>query len=90
MSKVFSWPDAVGQIFAAIPDLATPAQVQAALRDILSDPGLELYWWDWERDVYRQALHQLGPIAFPGGLPPPPAGDPGPGDGDGSGGGMNG
>jgi signal transduction histidine kinase len=52
VSKVFSWPDAVGQIFAAIPDLATPAQVQAALRDILNDPGLELYWWDWERDVY--------------------------------------
>ena len=22
------------------------------MRDILSDPGLELYWWDWERDVY--------------------------------------
>ena len=52
VSEVFSWPDAVGQIFEAIPDLATPAQVQAALRDILDDPGLELYWWDWERDVY--------------------------------------
>jgi signal transduction histidine kinase len=47
-----SWPDLVGQIFEAIPDLATPAEVQVSLRDILDDPGLELYWWDWERDLY--------------------------------------
>ncbi len=52
MSEVFSWPDAVGRIFEAIPDLAAPAQVQAGLRDILADPALELYWWDWERDCY--------------------------------------
>jgi signal transduction histidine kinase len=42
----------IGQIFHTIPDLATPAQVQSALRDILDDPELELYWWDWERERY--------------------------------------
>ncbi|MEO7386077.1 MAG: RNA pyrophosphohydrolase [Gammaproteobacteria bacterium] len=31
----------------------------------------------FKRDVYRQALHQLGPIAFPDGLPSPPDGDSG-------------
>jgi putative (di)nucleoside polyphosphate hydrolase len=29
----------------------------------------------FKREVYRQALHQLGPIVFPGGLPPPPEAD---------------
>lgn len=28
----------------------------------------------FKREVYRQALHQLGPIVFPDGLPPPPDG----------------
>ncbi len=42
----------VWQIFHAIPDLATPEQVQGSLRSILDDPSLELVWWDWEREVY--------------------------------------
>jgi putative (di)nucleoside polyphosphate hydrolase len=29
----------------------------------------------FKREVYRQALHQLGPIVFPDGLPPPPETD---------------
>jgi signal transduction histidine kinase len=46
------WVDAVGQIFSVIPDLATPEQVEASLRQILGDPALELFWWDWENDRY--------------------------------------
>jgi signal transduction histidine kinase len=46
------WLDAVGQIFTVIPDLATPPQVQESLRGILDDPGLELFWWDWEAELY--------------------------------------
>jgi signal transduction histidine kinase len=46
------WVDAVGQIFSVIPDLATPEQVEASLREILGDPALELFWWDWENDCY--------------------------------------
>ena len=37
-------------------------------------------WWEpvreviyFKREVYRRALHELGPPAFPGGLPPYPA-----------------
>jgi signal transduction histidine kinase len=44
--------DWFGQIFHTIPDLATPVQVEASLREILEDPALRLYWWDWEREVY--------------------------------------
>lgn len=47
-----SWLDAVGQIFTAIPDLATPLQVELALREILEDPALRLFWWDWEAECY--------------------------------------
>ena len=46
------WVDAVGRIFSAIPDLATPEQVQAGLREILDDASLELLWWDWEAECY--------------------------------------
>src|SRR4029453_14394973 len=41
------WLDTIGRIFSAIPDLATPREVQSALREILDDPGLALYWWGW-------------------------------------------
>ncbi len=47
-----SWLDTIARIFDAIPDLATPAQVQGSLREILEDPRLRVYWWDWERDCY--------------------------------------
>jgi signal transduction histidine kinase len=47
-----SWLDAVGQIFTAIPDLATPPQVEESLRVILEDPELRLFWWDWESERY--------------------------------------
>ena len=46
------WLDTIGRIFDAVPDLATPAQVQDGLREILEDPELCVYWWDWERDCY--------------------------------------
>ena len=51
VSEVASWLDTIARIFNWIPDLATPEQVQSALREILDDPGLELYWWDWELDA---------------------------------------
>jgi signal transduction histidine kinase len=54
--------DEVGQIFRAIPDLATPEQVQSSLRGILDDPTLALFWWDWEREQYvdvHDAVHEL-------------------------------
>jgi signal transduction histidine kinase len=60
------WLDAIGRIFSAIPDLATPAEVEAALREILDDPGLRLYWWDWERRRYVDAD---GRVAEPGPVP---------------------
>jgi signal transduction histidine kinase len=53
----------VGQIFDVIPDLATPSQVQASLREILEDPKLEVFWWDWEDERYvdvRGAEAELG------------------------------
>jgi signal transduction histidine kinase len=47
-----SWLNAIGQIFHVIPDLATPEQVQASLREILDDPNVELFWWSRERGGY--------------------------------------
>ncbi len=52
MRAVASWLDAIGRVFDAIPDRATPAQVQSALREILDDPALDLYWWEWELERY--------------------------------------
>jgi signal transduction histidine kinase len=52
VSEVASWLDTIARIFQGIPDLATPEQVQSALREILEDPGLQLYWWDWEQERY--------------------------------------
>jgi signal transduction histidine kinase len=52
MRAVASWLDTIGRVFQVIPDLATPEQVEAALRDILDDPGLRVYWWDWEHEQY--------------------------------------
>jgi len=52
MRAVASWLDTIGQVFQAIPDLATPEQVQSALREILDDPELLVYWWDWELERY--------------------------------------
>jgi signal transduction histidine kinase len=52
MRAVASWLDTIGQVIQAIPDLATPEQVQSALREILRDPELRLYWWDWELERY--------------------------------------
>ena len=52
MSEVASWLDTIGRVFHWIPDLATPPQVESALREILEDPDLRLYWWDWEFERY--------------------------------------
>jgi signal transduction histidine kinase len=52
MTEVRSSLDAVDVLFHEIPDLATPPQVQDGLRAIFRDPGLELFWWDWERECY--------------------------------------
>jgi signal transduction histidine kinase len=52
VSEVASWLDTVARVFHVIPDLPTPGQVESALQDILEDPGLRLYWWDWEREEY--------------------------------------
>jgi signal transduction histidine kinase len=52
MRAAASWLDTIGQVFQAIPDLATPEQVQSALREVLGDPELRLYWWDWELERY--------------------------------------
>jgi signal transduction histidine kinase len=62
VSEVFSSLDAVWQVFHAIPDLATPEQVQSSLRSILDDPALELYWWDWERERYVDVQSNPGSI----------------------------
>ena len=69
MSEVASWLDTIARIFHWIPDLATPEQVQSALREILDDPGLELYWWDWEQERYVDVAGipiPLEPRAEPG------------------------
>jgi signal transduction histidine kinase len=50
--------EAVWGIFNAIPDLATPEEVQATLGTILEDPSLEMLWWDWERDCYVDVQFQ--------------------------------
>ena len=52
MSEVASWLDTIARVFHWIPDLATPEQVQSTLREILEDPDLRLYWWDWEGEHY--------------------------------------
>jgi len=52
VSEVVSWLDTIGRVFEGIPDLATPDEVEAALSEILEDPGLRLYWWDWELERY--------------------------------------
>lgn len=52
MSEIIGWLQTIGRVFHAIPDLASPVEVQAALREILDDPGLRLYWWDWEHRRY--------------------------------------
>src|SRR6187551_797613 len=52
MRAVASWLDTIGQVFQAIPDLATPEQVQSALREILDDRELRVFWWDWELERY--------------------------------------
>ena len=61
-----TWLDTIGRIFSAIPDLATPDEVQSALREILDDPGLHLYWWDWER---RRYVDVRGLVAEPAPVP---------------------
>jgi signal transduction histidine kinase len=47
-----AWLTAIGQIFHVIPDLATPAQVESSLREILQDADLELLWWSREDGCY--------------------------------------
>ena len=67
MSEVASWLDTIGRVFYVIPDLATPEQVQSALREILEDPALALYWWDWEHDRYVDVDGLVAePVAGPG------------------------
>ena len=46
------WLDAIGQIFVGIPDLASRKTSSRRLREILGDPSLEMFWWDWERERY--------------------------------------
>ena len=67
MRGVASWLDTIGRVFQAIPDLATPEQVQSALREILDDADLHLYWWDWELERYVDVR----------GVPAEPRGEPG-------------
>jgi signal transduction histidine kinase len=64
MATAPSWVDAIGQIFHRIPDLAQPEQVQSSLREILEDPTLEIFWWDWESERYvdvhgEEALQEI-------------------------------
>lgn len=54
---------AVEQIFHVIPDLATPEQVQASLREILGDPTLDLFWWDREGERYVDVHDGPGELA---------------------------
>ena len=53
-------------IFNAIPDLATPLEVQTSLRLILEDERLEIFWWDWEGLRYVDVLGAPVPIERPG------------------------
>ena len=57
------WIDAVDQIFSVIPDLAVPEQVQDGLREILDDPSLEIFWWDWEAECYVDIRGEPSPVA---------------------------
>ncbi|MGH3109920.1 MAG: sensor histidine kinase [Gaiellaceae bacterium] len=66
MAAAPSWIDTIGQIFRLIPDLATPAEVESSLREILDDPTLELFWWDWERELYVDVLGAEAPAHMPG------------------------
>ena len=66
MSGANTWLDTIGRIFSAIPDLASPREVQTALREILDDPSLHLYWWDWER---RRYVDVGGLVAEPAPVP---------------------
>src|SRR5262245_24614468 len=56
------WSEAVGQIFNVIPDLADPPEVQDGLRAILEDPGLEIFWWDWETECYVDIHGEPNPV----------------------------
>ena len=66
MNATGTWLDTIGRIFSAIPDLATPREVEAALREILDDPSLHVYWWDWER---RRYVDVDGRVAEPAPVP---------------------
>ena len=72
MSDVASWLGTIGRVFHVIPDLATPEQVQSAMREILGDPALALYWWDWEQERYVD-VHGLvsEPVAASGAVVTP-------------------
>jgi signal transduction histidine kinase len=68
VSEVVTWLDTIGRVFEGIPDLAAPAEVEAALAEILDDPGLKLYWWDWELGRYVDvAGAATPPVAGPDG-----------------------
>jgi signal transduction histidine kinase len=56
----------VEQIVHGIPDLAPPETVQSSLREILADPTLELFWWDWEREHYVDVQMQKGDLGASG------------------------
>jgi signal transduction histidine kinase len=56
------WSEAIGQIFSVIPDLADPPEVQEGLRAILEDPGLEIFWWDWETERYVDIHGDPNPV----------------------------
>jgi len=58
---------ALEAIFNTIPDLASPAEVQASLRSILGDETLEVYWWDREGECYVDVADEpVLPGARPG------------------------
>jgi signal transduction histidine kinase len=67
VSAVVTWLDTIGRVFEGIPDLAAPDEVEAALSEILEDPLLQLYWWDWELELYVD-VHgaAAAPTARPG------------------------
>jgi signal transduction histidine kinase len=54
-------------IFSMIPDLASAAEVEAALRAILDDETLEVYWWDREGERYLDSDDEpVVPVTRPG------------------------
>jgi len=61
-----SWIDTIGQIFRLIPDLAEPAEVQSSLREILDDPTVEIFWWDWQRECHVDVHGGEAPTEIPG------------------------